>query len=195
MAILLYLFSSSISDNFVFVFVFVILLLSFDFWTVKNVTGRLLVGLRWWNYVKPNGEEEWIYESLEDMAEINPSDARIFWTGLYGNLIVWVVFSFLDLLKVELSWFLLGLTAIGMTSANIYGYTQCSKSAKEKMDQMLSGQFASQALDNASFRGWLFEGIKSTFMSTNTENTANRGNNAQSQGGGSYSQLHTTEEV
>jgi hypothetical protein len=30
----------------------VTLLLAFDFWTVKNVTGRLLVGLRWWNEVR-----------------------------------------------------------------------------------------------------------------------------------------------
>eukprot|EP01050_Picozoa_sp_SAG11_P010429 SAG11_NODE_1041_length_6056_cov_5.902468_6_plen_102_part_00 len=28
-----------------------ILLLAMDFWTVKNVSGRLLVGLRWWNEI------------------------------------------------------------------------------------------------------------------------------------------------
>jgi len=33
----------------VMTFICVLLLSSFDFWTVKNVTGRLLVGLRWWN--------------------------------------------------------------------------------------------------------------------------------------------------
>jgi hypothetical protein len=47
-----YLFSSLISSSFVFSFVMVTLLLAFDFWTVKNVTGRLLVGLRWWNEVR-----------------------------------------------------------------------------------------------------------------------------------------------
>lgn len=46
-------------------FVFVILLLSADFWTVKNITGRLLVGLRWWNYIDDNGESHWVYESKE----------------------------------------------------------------------------------------------------------------------------------
>ena len=30
-------------------FIIVVVLSAFDFWTVKNVTGRLLVGLRWWN--------------------------------------------------------------------------------------------------------------------------------------------------
>eukprot|EP00808_Paulinella_micropora_P022170 g8441.t1 len=51
-AILEYLFASAFSDNFVVVFVTCIILLAFDFWTVKNVSGRLLVGLRWWNDIK-----------------------------------------------------------------------------------------------------------------------------------------------
>jgi hypothetical protein len=38
--------------DYVMVFVAVVLLLAFDFWTVKNVTGRLLVGLRWSNKIK-----------------------------------------------------------------------------------------------------------------------------------------------
>lgn len=33
----------------------VIVLSAFDFWTVKNVTGRLLVGLRWWSEPRVDG--------------------------------------------------------------------------------------------------------------------------------------------
>lgn len=40
-----------------------VLLLSMDFWTVKNITGRLMVGLRWWNYVDDDGKSHWIFES------------------------------------------------------------------------------------------------------------------------------------
>jgi hypothetical protein len=32
----------------IFVFVLTTILLAVDFWQVKNVSGRLLVGLRWW---------------------------------------------------------------------------------------------------------------------------------------------------
>ena len=39
------------------------LLLAADFWTVKNITGRLLVGLRWWNKVNEDGTSEWVFES------------------------------------------------------------------------------------------------------------------------------------
>ena len=51
------------SGHFVELFITVILLLAFDFWTVKNVTGRLMVGLRWWNRVKEDGSSEWVFES------------------------------------------------------------------------------------------------------------------------------------
>ena len=70
LAIFIYMFGSWFTSNFIFTFVLCIVLLAFDFWTVKNISGRLLVGLRWWSYVREDGSNEWIFESLEDMAEI-----------------------------------------------------------------------------------------------------------------------------
>jgi hypothetical protein len=46
-------------------FVLIVLLLGFDFWTVKNVSGRRLVGLRWWSQMKEDGTEEWVFESRQ----------------------------------------------------------------------------------------------------------------------------------
>lgn len=63
LAILVYLLCGVFSDSFISSFVFVVLLLSADFWTVKNITGRLLVGLRWWNYVDDDGASHWVFES------------------------------------------------------------------------------------------------------------------------------------
>ena len=34
-----------------------------DFWTVKNITGRLLAGLRWWNHIDEDGKSQWIFEN------------------------------------------------------------------------------------------------------------------------------------
>lgn len=47
------------------VYQFEITLHSMDFWTVKNITGRLLVGLRWWNFVDEDGQNHWKYESAK----------------------------------------------------------------------------------------------------------------------------------
>jgi hypothetical protein len=39
---------------------------AFDFWITKNVSGRLLVGLRWWNEIKEDGTEVWVFESKNE---------------------------------------------------------------------------------------------------------------------------------
>ena len=45
-AILCFFFLNAIIGNEIITFIVVVLLAAFDFWTVKNVTGRLLVNLR-----------------------------------------------------------------------------------------------------------------------------------------------------
>lgn len=60
-------------NQFVVAFVIIILLIAFDFWTVKNVSGRLLVGLRWWNEINDDGTSKWIFESVEVCHENNKS--------------------------------------------------------------------------------------------------------------------------
>jgi len=62
-SIVTYLLCGMFSIGFIVSFVVIIILLSIDFWTVKNITGRLLVGLRWWNYVDEDGVSHWMFES------------------------------------------------------------------------------------------------------------------------------------
>ena len=81
LALFVYIFGSLISSNFVFVFVLIVLFLAFDFWTVKNVSGRKLVGLRWWSSVRDDGTTEWLFETLDSKADVNKADSTIFWTG------------------------------------------------------------------------------------------------------------------
>ncbi len=64
LALAFYLFFGIFSSNKVLCYIFVIIFNAVDFWTVKNVTGRILVGLRWWAYIKDDGKEEWVYESV-----------------------------------------------------------------------------------------------------------------------------------
>ena len=63
LAIVAYFVCSWVKASFVTSFVIIIILLSMDFWTVKNITGRLLAGLRYWNYVDDAGNNHWIFES------------------------------------------------------------------------------------------------------------------------------------
>jgi len=50
-------FLNAIINEEIATFILVILCVSFDFWTVKNVTGRLLVNLRWWSEIDEMGDE------------------------------------------------------------------------------------------------------------------------------------------
>ena len=63
-AIVLYLGSKLFHLGYITTFIGVVLFLSMDFWLTKNISGRLLAGLRWWNHVdEKTGEMKWYYES------------------------------------------------------------------------------------------------------------------------------------
>ena len=65
LAVLVYLFGGWASASFVNIFIICTLLLAADFWTVKNVTGRLMVGLRWNSVVEDDGRTTWKFEAQE----------------------------------------------------------------------------------------------------------------------------------
>jgi hypothetical protein len=159
LALLIYMFGSWFTSNFIFNFVICILLLAFDFWTVKNVTGRLLVGLRWWSYVREDGSNEWIFETLEDMAEISAFDSRLFWGALYASPVMWGLMLVIGVLRLKFEYLPVVLAALSMNTANIVGYYKCSSSAKTKMQSLVNQglkQSSLAALENSSFRNMIF---------------------------------------
>ena len=86
--------------KFVTVAVVCILLLAADFWVVKNITGRLLVGLRWWNKVEGD-DTRWIFECADTLPngsaiQRNKFDSNIFWTVLYVTPLFGPVFWCLE---------------------------------------------------------------------------------------------------
>ncbi len=78
LAILTYMCGSWFSSSFVSVFVIATVLLAMDFWTVKNVSGRLMVGLRWWSEVIEDGSTIWRFEAHEvrDASPATPPSIR-----------------------------------------------------------------------------------------------------------------------
>ncbi|MBN3288359.1 TV23A protein, partial [Polyodon spathula] len=67
-AIVTYLFCYWFSTSFVGCFLTIIVLLSCDFWSVKNVTGRLLVGLQWFNQIDKDGRSQWVFEAKKALV-------------------------------------------------------------------------------------------------------------------------------
>lgn len=129
---------------------------------MKNISGRLLVGLRWWSYVREDGSNEWIFESLEDMAEISPLDSRIFWTSLYVTPIIWLVLLIIGVLRLQFEYLPVICAALFMQTANLMGYLRCSSSAKNKVKSFMEegvGNKALSALGNSAVRSWVVSSL------------------------------------
>eukprot|EP00283_Hemiselmis_rufescens_P026791 CAMPEP_0173439112 /NCGR_PEP_ID=MMETSP1357-20121228/20773_1 /TAXON_ID=77926 /ORGANISM="Hemiselmis rufescens, Strain PCC563" /LENGTH=214 /DNA_ID=CAMNT_0014404449 /DNA_START=5 /DNA_END=646 /DNA_ORIENTATION=- len=151
-ALVMYILGGLISSSFVFSFVIVTLLLAFDFWTVKNVTGRLLVGLRWWNEVNEDGTNEWRFESREDTSRIADIDSRVFWLTLWVTPLVWSLFMISTLLSFNWGWLLCTVVANVLSAANLYGYVRCSRAAKDKVGSLATSVAAGMFSQGLSSR-------------------------------------------
>lgn len=175
LAIFFYLFGSYFTSNYILIFVFCILMLAFDFWTVKNVSGRLLVGLRWWSLTNEDGSTDFHYESLHDMTEISPMDSRIFWWGMYASMGAWCFFLFIGALRLNFTYIPLVLVAISMTGANLWGYMKCSADADQKLRKFQQGMsaVAAKTFDNSSL---IMNFISSSLMGSTppTQNASTR---------------------
>jgi hypothetical protein len=134
------------SAKFILLTVICILLLAADFWVVKNVTGRLLVGLRWWNKVDED-DTVWIFESAENKV-INQFDRTVFWTVLYVTPVLWAALFIFGLLHFALDWLLICVIALSLSMANVYGYYKCSKEQAAQFQQLMqsSAQHGAMAM-------------------------------------------------
>eukprot|EP01083_Nonionella_stella_P221014 790114_1 len=123
-----------------------VLMLAADFWAVKNVTGRLLVGLRWWNKVNDDGTTEWVFESAPPDWHGHPQDARVFWWSLYATPLLWLLLALSALFGFHFGWLILVLVAVVLSGSNAIGYFKCRKDAKKKIQQGLRDYVVSQLL-------------------------------------------------
>ncbi|XP_041531871.1 Golgi apparatus membrane protein TVP23 homolog A isoform X3 [Microtus oregoni] len=115
-AIITYVCCDWFSRSFVGCFVTVLLLLSFDFWSVKNVTGRLMVGLRWWNQIDEDGKSHWVFEARKVRSETRRTRT--------GALVI---------------------AGISLQGANLYGYILC-KMGGEGDISTVAASFLSQTV-------------------------------------------------
>lgn len=151
-AIVVYMLCGWFSNSFIGSFIIVVLLLSLDFWTVKNITGRLMVGLRWWNYVDDNGRSHWIFESKKGAQQnrINASEARIFWLALILCPFMWSVFFTVALFSLKFKWLLVASIAIALNGANLYGYVKCKTGGERNLSTATSDFFRTQIMQNVT---------------------------------------------
>eukprot|EP00429_Kryptoperidinium_foliaceum_P003512 CAMPEP_0176009146 /NCGR_PEP_ID=MMETSP0120_2-20121206/4104_1 /TAXON_ID=160619 /ORGANISM="Kryptoperidinium foliaceum, Strain CCMP 1326" /LENGTH=211 /DNA_ID=CAMNT_0017341941 /DNA_START=233 /DNA_END=868 /DNA_ORIENTATION=- len=141
--------------NFIIVTVTCMLLLAADFWVVKNITGRLLVGLRWWNKVEGD-TTTWIFECAQN-RQVNKFDSSVFWTVLYATPLIWSVFFFFGILRFHLRWLIIVVMALSLSMANVYGYYKCSSDQKARFQNMMQrgAEAGAMSVIRSSMLGYL----------------------------------------
>lgn len=171
----LYLTSSVFAKHYTSWFIPCVLFLAADFWTTKNVSGRLMVGLRWWSETDEEGNNIWRFEnrSMKDRSSeserfvptgsnISDVDYRIFWYSMYFNGLMWLFFLIWNVLGLKLSNLLIIAIALSLQWSNIVGYWKCHKDMESKLESNLNSFIKNNAFS------YLRQGIFGSNTSSNS---------------------------
>jgi len=131
-AVATYLLCGFFTKNFVLSTVAVVVLLAMDFWNCRNVAGRRLVGLRYWNQVDDDGESYWVFESKDPTQPANPIDSKMFWTALYVFPVVWLVLLIFSVITFSISFLPIVVLALVFNITNAIGFTYADRDAKQR---------------------------------------------------------------
>ncbi|KAK3937119.1 hypothetical protein QBC46DRAFT_393539 [Diplogelasinospora grovesii] len=147
-SLLVYLFGMLFTDNLVMIFIITILLLAADFYYLKNIAGRRLVGLRWWNEVDPStGGSHWVFESSEPGTKIiNATDSRFFWLAIYAQPVLWILLAIVALFSLKFIWLPLIAIALVLTITNTLAFSRCDKFSQ-------ASNIAGSALNSGNIAG------------------------------------------
>ncbi|KAJ6485942.1 Golgi apparatus membrane protein TVP23 [Mycena sanguinolenta] len=131
-AITVYLFSGLMTENYVIVTVAVVVLLAMDFWNCRNVSGRTLVGLRFWNQVDEDGESYWVFESRDPSHPANAIDSRMFWIAIYVFPLLWIALLIVSLLRFKVTYVPIVVLALVFNATNAIGFTYADRDSKKR---------------------------------------------------------------
>lgn len=153
-SVMAFMFMGLFTRSNVSVFITVLLSACLDFWTTKNVTGRYLIGLRWWSAadfaaeedivrtIDENEEEEtgekkeepdWHFESYDTDTSNSMLDSNIFWFGQAGASIFWSIMLVLKVIGLSMFWGMLVFICCSLSVMNLYAYYLAMKDHEEKM--------------------------------------------------------------
>ena len=137
--------------------VFVVILAAIDFWIVKNLSGRLLVGLRWWIDFNEDGEEQWKFECKVDEKENSSASDKAFWWTLALFTLIWAALLVINILKFALTQITICAFCLALLGFNLYSYYKCSKVQKDNVKRLLS-QYGANAAERF-MRGSIIAGF------------------------------------
>ncbi|KAJ4163256.1 hypothetical protein LMH87_004997 [Akanthomyces muscarius] len=159
-SVLVYFLGLWVIRSMIMIFIITILLLAADFYYLKNIAGRRLVGLRWWNEVDAStGDSKWVFESSEPGTKtINPTDSRFFWLSLYVQPLLWILLAVLALVRLQFLWLPLVVIALVLTVMNTLAFSRCDKFSQ-------ASNLAGSAFSSTNLAGTLASNMVGRFFS------------------------------
>ncbi|CAK7214380.1 Golgi apparatus membrane protein tvp23 [Sporothrix curviconia] len=159
-SLLVYLFGLLFTANKVLIFIITVLLLAADFYYLKNIAGRRLVGLRWWNEVDPqSGDSHWVFESSDPASNrvSNATDSRFFWLALYVQPLSWTALAVFAIFRFSVLWLPLLAIALALTITNALAFSRCDKFSQ-------ASNLAGSAFSTTNLAGTLASGVANRFF-------------------------------
>ncbi|ATY59499.1 golgi apparatus membrane protein tvp23 [Cordyceps militaris CM01] len=159
-SVLVYFLGLWVIRSMIMIFIITILLLAADFYYLKNIAGRRLVGLRWWNEVDVGtGDSKWVFESSAPGTKtVNPTDARFFWLSLYVQPLLWILLAVLALVRLQFLWLPLVVIALVLTVMNTLAFSRCDKFSQ-------ASNLAGSAFSGTNLAGTLASNMVGRFFS------------------------------
>ncbi|KAF9240957.1 DUF846-domain-containing protein [Melanogaster broomeanus] len=129
-AVAVYILCGLFTNNYVLSTVAVVVLLAMDFWNCRNVAGRTLVGLRFWNQVDDDGDSYWVFESRDPSRPPNPVDSK--WIALYVFPAFWLLLFVVSIVRFNLAFIPIVILALVFNITNAVGFTYADRDAKQR---------------------------------------------------------------
>ncbi|KIM67141.1 hypothetical protein SCLCIDRAFT_14259 [Scleroderma citrinum Foug A] len=152
-AIAVYILCGLFTDNYVLSTVVVVVLLAMDFWNCRNVAGRRLVGLRFWNQIDEDGESYWVFESRDPSRPANPVDSK--WIAIYAFPLCWLLLFVISIVRFNLSFIPIVILALVFNITNAVGFTYADRDAKKRWANSVAGT----GWNMSGFGGQILSGV------------------------------------
>ncbi|KAK0465387.1 Golgi apparatus membrane protein TVP23 [Desarmillaria tabescens] len=133
------------------------------FGTCRNVSGRTLVGLRFWNQVDDDGESFWVFESRDPSHPPNPIDSKMFWIALYVFPCLWAALFIVSLLKLSISFIPIVILALVFNITNAIGFTYADRDAKQRWANNLSSSWGMGGITGSLLSGAVKQSVGRIF--------------------------------
>jgi len=131
-----YLFMGLFVNSTIKIFITTLIISCVDFWFVKNIAGRYMLGMRWWNGDDEQGRDGWVFDSYDNEDCATDFDRFIFWVCLRASIIFWFVMLITKVLSFSLFWGIVVTIIFLLNLTNYYGYTMCYKEQAKKIESI-----------------------------------------------------------